>query len=141
MAVVKVLAKDWKLKIGEVEVLGIESFTFASSKTDADTKTFDSDGWDEHIVAGRGKTLTVEGKYYEDPLTGARDPGQQAIEEAAELIGLDSLVDFTLISPGGTTRTFKASVNLGDIGGGNNDPTSWGCSLTISGKVTVTPKE
>lgn len=140
---VKVLARDWKMEIEDsatagtfVEIAGIESFTFGSSKTDADTKTFDTDGWDEHIVAGRGRTLGFEGKYLEDPDTKERDAGQQLVEDAAELIGHDSLVNFKLTSPVGVVRSFKASVNLKDIGGGVNDSTSFGADLTVSGKVT-----
>ena len=29
-----------------------------------------------------------------------------------------------------------ASANIGDIGGGNDDATSWGVTLTVSGKMS-----
>lgn len=140
MPLVKVLAKDWVLEIYDgswITVGGLTTLGFGSSKTDADTKTFDSDGWDEHVVAGRGRTLALEGKYLEDPDTGARDDGQQAVDAAGELIGQASLVLFRLTSPGGNAKEFYASVNPKDVGGGNNDPTTWGADLTLSGGFTT----
>lgn len=141
MPPVKVLAKDWKLEISDMgatpaftTVKGLDTFTFSGGKTDADTTTFDSEGWEEHLVAGRSRTLTGAGKYLEDD-SGDQDPGQEMIEQAAEQIGEDSLVDFKLTSPSGKVRSFKASVDLGDIGGGNNDPTSFGFELKVSGQI------
>ena len=42
------------------------------------------------------------------------------------------------MNSGGTTKTFKASVNLSDLGGGNDDPMPWGAELTVSGEVITT---
>lgn len=142
MTLKKVLARDWNLEIlvdaAYVEVLGLTSFGFGNSKTDADTKTFDTDGWDEHIVAGRGRSLSCDAKYLEDPADGSRDPGQAAVEAAALLIGHDSTATFRLTSPGGVTKVFSGSVNMKDVGGGVNDSTSWGCDILVSGTVTAT---
>lgn len=138
MGKVKVLARDWKLEInlaGFKEVNGLENFSFGSEKHDAETTTFDSEGWDEHLVAGRGRTLTAEGKYLEDLSNGLRDPGQQAVEDAADLMGGDSLVEFRLTSPAGNIKSFNASVDLSDMGGENNEATDWGFELLVSGKV------
>src|SRR5690606_15606183 len=95
MALVKVLARDWKVEIESgnnfIAVNGVNSFTIEFSKTDANTTSFDTAGWDEHIVASRGATITVEGFYLEDPSTGDRDPGQAAVESLAEKVGHESI--------------------------------------------------
>jgi hypothetical protein len=145
MPAVKVLARNWVLEVATgkdattgsliyTEVKGINSLTFSSSKNDAETTTFDDDGWETHLVASRGRSLSVEGYYLVDPADGTRDPGQLEVEELNDKIGPESLGDFRLTNPAGKKKTFKASVNLGDIGGGNDDPTSWGAELNVSGQ-------
>jgi hypothetical protein len=141
MALVRVLAREWKMEVEDelaafVEVGGINTFAFGGSKTDADTTGFDSEGWAEHLVAERSRTLTMEGFYIEDKDTGARDPGQEIVDGLAEKIGEEAIGNFKLTSPGGTVLTFSGSVEPADIGGGHNDATSWGATITINGKVT-----
>lgn len=146
MAVTKVLARDWDFYIntGTFAIptwlntnCGLNTFTFSNSKEDAETTDFCSDGYAEHMVASRGLEITAEGFYLEDPTTGDRSAGQLAIEELAEKVGNDSLGDFKLVSPAGSGRRFYSSVMVGDVGGGNDDPTTWGFTLTVSGKPTV----
>jgi len=137
MAVTKVLARDWTVTVGGTAIGGINSITFSSSKTNAETTDFASSGWAEHIVAERTRSMSCEGFFMEDEDTGDRNAGQSAIEALAELFSADSLGTFVLTSPGGTTYTFSASVELADIGGGNNDPTSWGFTAEVSGSVVT----
>jgi len=145
MAATKVLARGWVLSINTgtyavpvwTEVKGINTLTFSNSKNDADTTDFNSDGDMEHMVASRSREIAVEGFYLEDISTGDRDAGQEACETLAELTGNTSLGDFKLVSPAANGKRFYASANIGDVGGGNDDPTSWGVTLTISGKPTV----
>lgn len=145
MPAVKVLARGWKLEIDTgtttptwTQIKGISSFTFSNGKNDADTTDFDSNGNQEHIVASRNRTLSAEGFYLEDAATKTRDVGQQAIEDAGVAIGTASIKKFRLTSPAGIKREFSASVNVGDTGGGNDDPTSWGFELTVSGTPIIT---
>lgn len=141
MPVIKVLARRWKVEVkdattGEfIKIGGLTQLGFSGDKTDADTTDFDSDGAEEHIVASRSKSVTFEGHYLEDPVNGARDVGQEAVEEIGELTGEESLGDFRLTSPAGTVRTFRGSVNVGEVGGANNDPTKWSATVTVSGKI------
>lgn len=143
MAKVKVLSRDIIVKINVgtaeledfVEIKGLNSVTFSSSKNDADTTTFDEGGWGSHIVANRSRSASIEGFYLVDPETSERDPGQAAVDALNEKIGPDSLGEFRIEFPGGTSKTFKASVNLSDLGGGNDDPMPWGAELTVSGEV------
>ncbi len=142
MAVTAILARDFKFEIDTgttgtpewVEIKGINSFSWDSSKNDADTTTFQDDGVQSHIVASRGYELTLEGLLLEDPDTGERDPGQKAVEELASKIGPASIGNFRMTYPSGKVKGFKASANIGGPGGGNDDPASWSVTLTISGK-------
>lgn len=148
MAVVKVLARDWTLWLNQTGTYatpvwtnitcGLNTFTFSNSKNDADTTDFCNDGYMDHIVASRSLELTGEGFYMEDEITGDRDLGQEYMEALNTAMGNSAKGDFKLVSPGGSGRRFYASVNVGDTGGGNDDPTSWGFTLTIAGKpITI----
>lgn len=144
MGKVKVLARLWKLEISDMavsptffEIKGLESFTFSAEKTDAPATSFESEGWEEHLVAGRSRSLTAEGFYLEDPNNGERDEGQAIVEEAAEKFGYEGLYDFRLTTPSGTVKNFKGSIGLSDIGGGEKENTKWGFELTTSGKVLI----
>lgn len=145
MAITKVLARYFVIEIntGTIAVPtwttigGITSFGFDSTKNNVDTTDFDSDGEQEHQVASRSKSFTVDGLYEEDSSNGDRDPGQEAVEAASELFGDSALVQFKLTTPGGTTKTFLGSVNIKTIGGGNDDSTSWGFDVDISGSITT----
>lgn len=140
MAVTKVLARDWVLEIknssGYTRIKGLNTLSFSNSKNDTDTTDFDSQGATEHLVTSRSQEISAEGFYLVDKTTKKRDEGQQAVEALAELIGPESLGEFRLTSPAGTMKTFLASANIGDIGGGNDDATTWGVTLTVSGKMS-----
>ena len=95
MPIVRVLAREWKIEVKNsssefVEIGGINTFAFGGGKTDADTTGFDSEGWSEHLVAQRGRTLTIEGFFLEDPTDGTRDPGQAVIDELASKISSEA---------------------------------------------------
>lgn len=143
MALTKVLARDWICEVENemgvfIPVGGIETFEFGSGKTDADTTDFDSEGWGEHIPAVRTRTVTINGFFLEDKETGARDPGQKIIDELANKVGQEGLGNFRLTSPGGTLYEFKGSVDPAGPGGGHTDATSWGATIAVSGKITIT---
>lgn len=153
MGVRKILARKWLFEIDADQVKetptdtatwtkigGLNTFTLGNDAEQTDTTDFDSDGHSEHMITQRSKEISFEGYYLEDESDGARDPGQQAVEDAAELIGQRSLVPLRVTSPSGKVQQFLGSVSIGDVGGGNNDATSWGATYTKSGKpVTVTP--
>lgn len=144
MALTKVLARDWTFEVEDptagtfVPVGGVETFEFSGSKTDEDTTDFNSGGWAEHIPTLRSRTLTVNGFRLEDESTGERDPGQELIDELANKTGEEGLGNFKLTSPGGTLYEFKGSVEPASFGGGHTNVTSWGATITVSGKVEIT---
>ena len=129
MALRKILAREfsWAVSDGVIPTFlaigGLTSFTPSPAKTDATTTDFDSNGWAEHMVAGRSLAFTLDGMYLEDPADGSRDLGQERVEELGLLTGAGSLEQFTITTPGGTVLTFYASVNVSPVstGGGTDD--------------------
>lgn len=146
MAVTKFLARDLDIAIlvggsggaTPVDIKGLNSLTHSPSSTDAETTDFDSEGRSEHMKAERGEQWTLAGFKLEDVLTGDPDPGQAAVEALANAVGLDSLGQFQITSPGGNIATFYASVEVTRPGGGNNDAATWQAVLRVSGETTYT---
>lgn len=142
MAVEKYLARNVKFEVEDavtpgtwIEIKGLTQFSFSPEKTDADTTDFNSNGVAEHLVAQRNFSVSLEGRHLLDTTTGDGDPGQTRVEEIAAAIGTGSIGNFRMTSPGGKTKTFKASANV-TKGGSTNDPTSWQAALTVSGAIT-----
>ena len=70
MAAIKVLARGWTVEIDDPddpgnysEINGLTSLTFDTEKKDADTTSFDDEGFETHVVAARNKKLGLEGFY------------------------------------------------------------------------------
>lgn len=148
MAKVKILARHLKPEINTgtdalpvwTPVGGLNSLTFDSEKTDTDDTDFDSDGWAEHKVAQRASSISLEGFYKEDPDTGDRDAGQEALLALAEAVGYDSLKPFRVTTPGGNVTVYRVSAKVdAPAGGGLNDNSGFNAELTVSGKPVFTP--
>ena len=147
MALVKILARDLlcELNTGTTAVPvwtpigGLNSLTFDTDKSDVDDTDFDSDGWAEHKVVQRGRSISLEGFYKEDPDTGAQDPGQEALIALSDAVGYDSLKPFRITTPGGNVTEYKVSADAKQTGGGTNDDSGFTCDLTVSGKPVYTP--
>lgn len=147
MPTTPVLARGWAFEIGTdiatpvfTEIGGLTSWSDGGDDaTETDTTDFQSDGYSEHLVAGRSAgTITVEGHWEVDPTDDSRDPGQAAVEAAAEMIDYDSVIPFRYFHVGtGKGLTGEATFRRGSKGGGNNDKTSWGATIKWNGKPTV----
>lgn len=119
---------------------GLNSLTFSTEKTDTDDTDFDSDGYAEHKVAQRASSITAEGFYKEDPVTGARDAGQEALLALADAVGYDSLKPFRVTTPGGNITVYQVSARVdAPAGGGLNDNAGFSAELVVSGKPVFTP--
>lgn len=148
MAKVKILARHL---VGELNtgtdalpvwtpIGGLTSQTFSTEKTDTDDTDFDSDGWAEHKVAQRASSISLEGFYKEDPATGDRDAGQEALLALADAVGYDSIKPYRVTTPGGNVTVYQVSAKVdGPSGGGLNDNSGFACELTVSGKPVFTP--
>ncbi|SNR33112.1 phage tail tube protein [Blastococcus mobilis] len=148
MAKVKILARHLKpaLNTGTdaipvwTPIGGLNSLTFSTEKTDTDDTDFDSDGWAEHKVAQRASSISMEGFYKEDPVTGDRDAGQEALIALADAVGYDSLKSLRVTTPGGNVTTYRVSARVdAPAGGGLNDNSGFNAELTVSGKPTYVP--
>lgn len=148
MALGKQLARLFDFEIDDgtdtstfVQINGITSFSPSTEKNDADITDFDSEGWQEHIVASRGLSFDVEGYHVEDEADGTRDSGQERLEELSQNVGNDSTAPFKITTPGGNEITMDVSVDAPmfgqSTGGGNDDPAGWSATLTVSGKPTT----
>lgn len=133
---VEILAAGWTIEVGEsgtwYQVCGINSMTLTPETKRADTKVFCDQGWESHLVSGRGFTIKLDG-YYQEDANGTRDSGQAFIESKAVCIGADAVFDVRLTSPGGNEYQFYATADYPEIGGGVDDATKWSCSLTMTG--------
>lgn len=114
---------------------GLDSWGHTPNASDADTTTFDDDGHETHFKASRGNTYQLTGKLREDPDSGDRDPGQEAIEALGRQIGPESLARFRRESPAGGIIEFWASAEVTIGGGGTNDATSWSATLKVDGAI------
>ena len=147
MAITKVLARDATFEVNAgtdvspnwLEINGVTSLTFNPAKNDADTTDFNSEGVLEHLPASRGLGFTLSGFRMEDRDTGARDPGQQAVEDLDALVGPDGVGSFRFTSPSGDVYAFSGSVSVTPHGGGNDDAATWSVTITRSGATVFTP--
>jgi len=139
MPATKINARGWTFEIENnaatpayVEIGGITEFTISRSSKDVELTDFDSDGDAESEKMERGKSITVKGFYKEDA-SGNMDTGQAEVEEVADAKGSASLRNFRITSPNGDAYVWSAHFEIGDVGGGNNDKTSWGFTAVRSG--------
>lgn len=149
MALTKFLARDLTIEVSTgvgtdtiagttddtwTPIKGLNSLTHSPGSSDVDTTDFDSDGHAEHMKAERSESWALAGFSLEDVTTGARDPGQLAVETLGRAMGPASLGWFRITSPGGNRIVFQASAEVTLAGGGNNDAAAWEVSLTVSGE-------
>jgi len=140
MAFVEILARELKVEImGDnswLEIEGVTNINHTPTKTDADTGHFGAAGRARHIVAERGDEFTLTCVYLVDPDTGEIPPGHKALRDLGKKIGYQSLGEFRITGPGGYGIQFRASANVGQPGGGRNDPGTFDVTLTVTGDIT-----
>lgn len=122
---------------------GINTFTVSSEYESADITTFGSAGRAETWNVQEGVSITLEGFRLQDQSTGALDAAMAAAEAQAARLGPDSHLGFRYVTgPADTNwRVWEnATFQLGDQGGGNNDPNSWSVTITRSGPTTSAVK-
>ena len=139
----KILARDFLYEIESSDgqytpIRGLTDVSTSPTKNDADTTDYDTGGWVSHLVASRGYALTLSGQRVEDPYTGERDPGQEAVEVAALSTGYDSMVGFR-VSSRVNDMTYiegQVSIEITPLGGGNDAPAAWDATVTFDGEPT-----
>lgn len=140
-------ARDWIFQVSEdpsiatpvwATIAGIESFDLNPSEGEesTETTTFDSQGVHESQAMQRGASLQVSGKIVR---TGAvQDAGQVSADDLAALVGEASLGGVRFRHTDDTSWVvWTAWVSKANVGGGNNDKTTWGATFTRSGAATT----
>lgn len=145
MAVEPILMRDFTAEINTgtlaapnfVEILGLQDGpAHKPSSKGKDVATYQSGGREDERIVSRGDKFTLKGERLEDPGNGDRDPGQEAVEAAAALMGYASAKQYRLTSPGGVTLTFEATAEVTQFGGGKEDFSEWSVDLTVCGSIT-----
>lgn len=143
----KINARDWVFEASAdpdagtpvwAEVGGLTSFDLnpAEGEESVDTTTFASAGVAESQAMQRGASLSLEG--FAERTGGADDPGQAVLNDAAELVGEESLIGVRFRHTDDTDWTvWNGWVSRGGTGGGNNDKANWSASVTRSGAATT----
>lgn len=148
MANIKINARDMLVQIsdgaGTPAWLDIEGLTTVTPKPGeneetVDTTTFASAGAYEQEIMQRGASMELEGFKIVDSTDGTAADGQARVEAAAKLLGSASLIDFRFrhVTEATNWRVWKATVSVGDQGGGNNDKIGWSATITRSGLETT----
>lgn len=140
MPATKINVRDWTIEIQSKDATpvwtaigNLKNMTIGRTSVNVDLTDGDSAGMEETQIMQRGKTLTFEGSFLEDA-SGTRDAGQDLVEDAAGAVGDDSHYGFRVTTPAGTVETWADAVfEVSDVGGGHNDKTSWGFTVTRSG--------
>lgn len=122
------------------EVGGLTKFTLKPGENEEvqETATFDSDGQYEEYKMQRGATIELEGKLYADPDDDTRDPGQQAIEDNAAAVGVESRGQIRFRRSAATEwKVWDCTTTSGEQGGETNETTGFQGTFTRCGKSTT----
>jgi hypothetical protein len=146
MPITKPLAQDYDLAIMTTpspdagvtpavftHIGGLTGVTYSPSKSDVDQTDMDSGSWGEHLPVRRTASWSATGHRKEDPVTGARDPGQEAVEGYQNEVGAAAIATFQYTSPSGYIIEYDASVNVTPYGGSNDAIATWNVDMTMSG--------
>lgn len=140
-------ARDWVFQVSEdptnatpvwSAIAGIESFDLNPSEGEesTDTTTFASNGVAESQAMQRGASLQVSGKIVRNGAV--QDAGQVSADDLAALVGEASLGGVRFRHKDDTSWVvWTAWVSKANVGGGNNDKTTWGATFTRSGAATT----
>lgn len=147
MAPEPVLAREWDIEMNTgtamaptwTPVRGVTGITPAQTSTLTDDTDFDTDGWGAGTVVQRGRSLSVAMIYKEDPDTGLRDPGQEALLALGDAIGTAAKAQFRYRSPGSNGYEFRATVDIAWPGGEKTANSTVTAEIKIDGKPTPLP--
>ena len=146
MAIRKYLARDFKFDISTdegstyTEISGIANWSFTIDSNEEDTSTFDNGAWGSAMYTQRTGSMSLEGFYLVNGITGARDPGQLLVEQAATKVGYDAYRRFRVraVTASGEIGNFyfTGQAALGDQGGSTTDVMPWAADLIFEGRPT-----
>ena len=126
-------------------ISGIATWGFTIDNNDEDVSTTDSGGWGSSMYTQHTASLSLEGFFLVDSLTGDRDQGQLLAERAATKVGYDAYRDIKIEAVptiSGVQSTAIGSIivtgtiALGDMGGAVTDVDPWNVEVAVDGKPT-----
>lgn len=144
----KVPARDLIVQVSDgggtptwLTIAGLNSVTFNPSENEetVDATDYNSAGEYEGMVMQRGAAFEMKGFIVKDHLTDVQDVGQARCETLGTGKAYGSLGAIRFRHPAATTWKVwnTAMFSVGEQGGGNNDLTSWACTVTRSGASTT----
>ncbi|MCG5220264.1 phage tail tube protein [Streptosporangium sp. KLBMP 9127] len=145
----RINARDIVLQVSDGNVsptwLTVENLTnvnvnLGENEETTETTDFDSEGVYEGEIMQRGASMELEGQLMKDDATGALPPGRARVEAMCgeDKVGYDSLGQIRFRHPmDAQWRIWTCTFTLAEQGGGNNDKSSWGATLTKSGATTT----
>jgi hypothetical protein len=145
LAILKYLARDHRFFISDDEkatwtsISGISSWEFSIDTNEEDVSDFDAGGWGSNIATMRTASLSLEGFYLVDALTGARDTGQYKWEVAAMQVGYSATRSFRIEAytvSGGLIGSIEVTgtPSVESFGGSTTDVLPWGGSVAVLGQ-------
>lgn len=145
--------------VGEeyIPVLGLDTITPEHKTTEVDMSTKEALGpgnyqLERNLPARRAKSWKLEGKYLVDTTTGARDDGQELMEDAGKLNGTLAVAQFRFSPAGGVVSDplaepapivgdeveFMGTVVMNEVSGGDkDDPAKWSATIRYYSEVPV----
>jgi hypothetical protein len=121
-----------------VAIGGLTSLNYSLNEQVAEGNHFGSGGWNSSLVSRRGISFSLNAMYLVDAATGARDPGQEAVELSSRQIGTAGLKQYRFAdgSTGGKTIIVRAHATANYSGGGVDDNAGWTATVTATGAPT-----
>ena len=137
----RVLARNYFLEVYDGEkfynIKGITNFTISQNVELADATTFDSNGQKEHTKAQNTKIVNIDGYFIENK-DSELDEGQEVINNLSRKMGKEAETLLRISRMNTDKNTWlTGTFSLNDIGGSNNDHTSWGAEFQQTGKEKV----
>lgn len=148
MAIRKYLARDFTFAISTdnkstwIPISGVSSWDWGIDNNEEDTSTFDNGAWGSAMYTQRTASMTLEGFYLVDGVTGARDGGQLLAEQAATKVGYEAYRDWRVNAQPLVSGTrgpiigqmiFTGQAGLSEFGGSTTDVQPWGIDLIFEG--------
>lgn len=147
----KYLARDYRFFVSSdpvdtwLEISGINTWGFTIDTNQEDTSTFDNGAWGSNTNTQKTGTVSLEGFFLVDSVTGTRDQGQLKVDQAGMVVGFDAYRNFHVLAqplisgvrgPSIGGFTFLGQASPGDRGGSVTDVDPWSAELALEGKPT-----
>lgn len=144
MALEHVLLRECKAEINTgteavpvwVEILGLGPIELSIKKESKSVKVNSDGKWKNERITELQYNWKLKGHRLEDPATGARDPGQEAVETLNTAAGYNSTKQSRFTSPGGLTIMHQSKVECNPWAGDEDGFMTWEAEFASAGAVS-----